>query len=265
MKRLFHLAAATFALVLAGGLLAGCELEDLCGNGTKDVGEECDDGNTDDGDGCDHLCLIEGPSEGEGEGEGGTEGEGEGEGGTEGEGEGPVDGPWDLGVDASRRFADFTPADVSAFCAAAARAGEELRDQVQDDRDLKQGVCMSAGMMSAAFAAMDPDANPRSVCEGAVNECLHATPPPPDPEEETCEDRLARYGDCTATVGDLESCLNAKVGPQLEALRAMADITCAEVAAAIEAEEDLPGVEEVEEPAVCKELEAACPGLTADE
>jgi cysteine-rich repeat protein len=31
-----------------------------CGDGTKDLGEECDDGNTSDGDGCSATCTIEG-------------------------------------------------------------------------------------------------------------------------------------------------------------------------------------------------------------
>ena len=31
----------------------------MCGDGTRQRGEECDDGNGSDGDGCDHLCRVE--------------------------------------------------------------------------------------------------------------------------------------------------------------------------------------------------------------
>jgi len=33
----------------------------VCGNGTLDAGEQCDDGNTADGDGCSATCQLEGP------------------------------------------------------------------------------------------------------------------------------------------------------------------------------------------------------------
>jgi cysteine-rich repeat protein len=39
-------------------------VEDPCGNGQTDPGEECDDGNVADGDGCGHSCLVEGCGDG---------------------------------------------------------------------------------------------------------------------------------------------------------------------------------------------------------
>ena len=38
-----------------------CERVDdtLCGNGLRDLGENCDDGDTDNGDGCDEYCQVE--------------------------------------------------------------------------------------------------------------------------------------------------------------------------------------------------------------
>ena len=36
-----------------------CTIEPICGDGTLDPGEECDDGNLDEGDGCSAVCLIE--------------------------------------------------------------------------------------------------------------------------------------------------------------------------------------------------------------
>jgi len=50
----------SFPWILPGlALLIGCGTEPLalCGNGTLDRGEECDDGNTDYGDGCTHRCF----------------------------------------------------------------------------------------------------------------------------------------------------------------------------------------------------------------
>ena len=40
---------------------ASIHAEGLCGNGTIDLGEECDDNNTSDGDGCSSICLNETP------------------------------------------------------------------------------------------------------------------------------------------------------------------------------------------------------------
>jgi len=38
---------------------AVCEPADVCGNGTVEAGEACDDGNTDNSDGCNSICLLE--------------------------------------------------------------------------------------------------------------------------------------------------------------------------------------------------------------
>jgi len=43
---------------------AGGTLTSPCGNGTLDIGEECDDENTASGDGCDGQCMVECPSGG---------------------------------------------------------------------------------------------------------------------------------------------------------------------------------------------------------
>jgi cysteine-rich repeat protein len=39
-------------------IVAKDELTNVCGNGTKESGEQCDDGNTNDGDGCTNMCQI---------------------------------------------------------------------------------------------------------------------------------------------------------------------------------------------------------------
>ncbi len=45
-----------------GGEIRGqvVRLEPVCGNGSVEPGEDCDDGNTSDGDGCSADCLVEG-------------------------------------------------------------------------------------------------------------------------------------------------------------------------------------------------------------
>ncbi len=40
-----------------------CDAHPACGNGVKNVGEECDDGNTVSGDGCSETCQKEGIGE----------------------------------------------------------------------------------------------------------------------------------------------------------------------------------------------------------
>ena len=41
------------------GCSAVCTIEPFCGDGTLDAGEQCDDGNNTDGDGCSAVCTIE--------------------------------------------------------------------------------------------------------------------------------------------------------------------------------------------------------------
>jgi cysteine-rich repeat protein len=43
------------------GCSATCQLEPFCGDGTQDPGEQCDDGNNTSGDGCSASCLDETP------------------------------------------------------------------------------------------------------------------------------------------------------------------------------------------------------------
>lgn len=85
-------------------------------------------------------------------------------------------------------------------------------------------------------------------------------------EEESCPDRLARYSDCEVTIGDLEECISTKVEQQVEGVKALGLVTCAEIARAIEqGEESLPGQDKTEPPALCQEIEEECPGITEDE
>ncbi|MCB9539209.1 MAG: hypothetical protein H6704_23590 [Myxococcales bacterium] len=48
------------------GCSGGCQIEAVCGDGTVDATEACDDGNTTPGDGCDATCRVETPATDEG-------------------------------------------------------------------------------------------------------------------------------------------------------------------------------------------------------
>jgi cysteine-rich repeat protein len=64
---LFAINATTAAATLIGPTAGARQIEGMsfapsdpsCGDGTLDVGEECDDGNNDDGDGCSAICRLE--------------------------------------------------------------------------------------------------------------------------------------------------------------------------------------------------------------
>jgi cysteine-rich repeat protein len=67
---LFFAAAATSCALLLATTATGCvetqtlaTVKELCGNGTVEPGEECDDGNDTVGDGCSSSCTIEPPPE----------------------------------------------------------------------------------------------------------------------------------------------------------------------------------------------------------
>ena len=62
---------AVACLALAGGLAA--TPSPVCGNGTVEAGEQCDDGNTTGGDGCSATCASEAPVCGNGRVESGEE------------------------------------------------------------------------------------------------------------------------------------------------------------------------------------------------
>ena len=64
----FYLNQNSYLIFFTSLLMWGClnlevksseSLNSLCGNGTLDPSEECDDGNLLDEDGCSYLCLIE--------------------------------------------------------------------------------------------------------------------------------------------------------------------------------------------------------------
>jgi len=68
-NRILYLSTLALSLVLVGALVTGCELEDLCGNGTVDSGEECDEGDANGtvGSQCTTECKSGTVGEGEGE------------------------------------------------------------------------------------------------------------------------------------------------------------------------------------------------------
>ncbi|MBR56674.1 MAG: hypothetical protein CMH54_01305 [Myxococcales bacterium] len=153
----------------------------------------------------------------------------------------------DLPGDDSRLVSDLTPEEATALCAQAIEAGQSI---------MGNGgfmcVAQGLGMEQAGFGD----------CEEMAAECLAESENNSASISEECAGAFDDLVDCTATVAELEDCLNEQNGILADAIGPYSDISCDSDPAILQ---ELESMGEPEEPACMGEIEAKCPGLTKDD
>jgi hypothetical protein len=145
------------------------------------------------------------------------------------------------GAPASTPANQLSDSQVKAFCDSAARAGAAAFGT----QDAKQALCGFSGYFLSLASGGSGDA--AGVCKMAYDECLKA---PAETSTSTCEKPSAT---CTATIGEIEACLNdsmAQVSQMLEALPGCDDVG-----------KPLDGAAPTEQqsPASCQVVQQKCP------
>ncbi len=139
---------------------------------------------------------------------------------------------------------ELEESDTEALCAQLEDAGETLEQELGED-GLKRLTC-------TAFAVLLGGGGNEAACEAAVEECM-ASEEGFEPDEEE-EFECSEVEDCSATVAEMEACINDSIN----ATRALVNgLTCAN------ALERLQGAEEA--PASCQAIEDKCPGILEDD
>jgi hypothetical protein len=109
--------------------------------------------------------------------------------------------------------------------------------------------CRLAGMFAAAFSGAETDADARAACKGAYDSCVAS----PSEETQTCE---KPSGECTATIGELEACLNDSDAALQQFYATFPSCETLTLADLMDSGEDIT---QPEDPASCTALEAKCP------
>lgn len=160
---------------------------------------------------------------------------------------GEVDYP--PGVDDADSIDSLDPEDRQATC-------DALEATYANALSEEDGQAFACGLQAifVGFASDDPQAE----CQTAFDTCLASPPPEMDPpgEDEPCP--LLEQPECTATLGELEACIQFGLGAVL-AFNAAFD--CAEIADAF----DMTPDEEPDEETPCDIIDRKCPGLLDDD
>lgn len=147
-------------------------------------------------------------------------------------------GKVDSGAPDNTPASDLTDDQVAAFCDSLGKAAQDVIGA-----DAKKATCGLAAYVATAFSgAMGAEA--AMVCKSSYDECLAE----PDETDEEC---TKPSDSCTATVGELEACMNDTLTQAKAALVGLPN--CDDLGKEIE----LPA--EGESPASCKVVEQKCP------
>ncbi|MDP6942756.1 MAG: hypothetical protein QF464_01290 [Myxococcota bacterium] len=144
-------------------------------------------------------------------------------------------GDSESGPSADTPLSDLTVEEATAECNAAMEATADL---VSDD-DMKKITCVGTTMASAPASADD--------CQTTLDECLAAEPEEapetteePVEEEDPCADVAAPPSTCTATVGDMRTCLDDMLQPTTDWVATYVALTCTDIAAIVAGTQDAP-------------------------
>jgi hypothetical protein len=146
------------------------------------------------------------------------------------------------GLDGSKQVGSLTEAERKTLCDAAASAAGSVAE------DAKAGSCRLAGVVAASFGG-----GGEAACEAAVTACEDAEPQP----AEGGDDCSINTTDCTATVAEVEDCLNAQLSVTKDFLETVGSKSCGELLDPAQ----VMSIAQPTTPAECTALAAKCPGI----
>lgn len=146
------------------------------------------------------------------------------------------------GAPASTPANQLSDSQVKAFCDSAAKAGAAALGT----QDAKQALCGFSGYFLATLASSS-GGDGASACKTAYDECLKA---PAETSTSTCEKPSAT---CTATIGEIEACLNDSMAQVSQILKSLPG--CDDVGKPL----DGAAPTEDQSPASCQVVKQKCP------
>jgi len=156
------------------------------------------------------------------------------------------------------------PADTQLSAVTAADR-QKLCDFAEAQMDVsKEDACKATGVAMAAFGMVGgsaTDATLQAACKAAYDSCMQSSGTTSG--ESTCNTTTPIEGTCTATVGELESCMKDEAAQAKSAMAAMP--SCDKLTVSSLA--DLGSIS-TETPASCNTVNTKCPGvgeLTGDD
>jgi hypothetical protein len=152
-------------------------------------------------------------------------------------------------LDGGTEFGQLTQTQLQTFC----NEVDSFDTSSGQDADLQKLLCLLSGVLAAEVASPLTDANVRSVCTAAYNQCL-AQPPT---QTFTCPSTASLAG-CTATVAEYSACINDDAKAEItevQALPSCGDLTVA----SLQPEAGAPPSMAL--PSSCQAVQQKCPNL----
>lgn len=109
---------------------------------------------------------------------------------------GDDDDRFNSGVDQGKAISDLTPAEQQKFCDSTAKWADSLVST--------QAICRISGHSATSVATTDAEA--RTICQQTYDACLESPPDAGIGDSFECD--TAGGAECTATVGEYETCLS---------------------------------------------------------
>lgn len=152
-------------------------------------------------------------------------------------------GKVESGAPASTPANQLTDAQVKSFCDSASQAfGATL-----SSGEAQQGLCGFSAYFVASLGSASGGGDPAATCKMVYDECLKT---PPQSTQEECTKPSAT---CTATVGEIEACLNDSMAQLQQMLKSLPG--CDDVGTQVED----PMLGTGEQPASCQVVQQKCP------
>jgi hypothetical protein len=157
----------------------------------------------------------------------------------------------DLGND-STVASSLTPVEAEQKC----ELVQEKMEKVAESSDAKHATCLLSGVFAMAFGGDDP-----AVCQQTYDACM-AQPLEQEDDGDDCKDAYKDLENCTATLGEIEACMNDSIAAQKQAFAEIKKLNCSSTEEEFDALDD---VFEDEEIASCKIVEQKCPGMVGED
>jgi Protein of unknown function (DUF1566) len=158
-------------------------------------------------------------------------------------------GGFSSSIDGGTEFGQLTQPQLQTFC----NEVDSFDTSSGQDADLQKLLCLLSGVFAAEVASPLTDANVRSACTAAYNQCLAQ----PLTQTFTCPTTASLAG-CTATVAEYSACINDDAKAEIMEVQALP--SCGNLTvASLQPEAGAPP--NVALPASCQTVEQKCPNL----